>query len=433
MDERQQTQFMQSLGPVRKRIRLLLVLRHAFMLGTAGAAAALVLMVLSRWKFELGEPPILALAVLIGLGAGAVWGGLRKLTPFAVARAAERRLDLKERLSSAVALSESGDDMVRALVEDAERSVSSVNPKEVFPAKRTREMTAFLGAILVLLGVFFMPQITGFQSKTRQQEVKVMKQEGRRLRALAKESLKKVDPKNQEIVKRVALNMDKLGKKLESGRMNRKQAMLAVKHMSKDIEKAQDRLAQKNAGKKSYEQAARDMQELSKELAKEMLDKLQRDKAAGKDSPELRALEKRLKDMQAGKQMSGEQLDALQKEFSKYAQSQSGVQIPPELASVMGELLKNKDYQKAMEMMAALSKKLGSGQMSKMDQKALEKQLKAMAKALEGTDLDQLAKQMKKAAEQLAKMDPKKAAQMLAQMKGMSPQDMAKLGKMGAG
>jgi uncharacterized protein YjgD (DUF1641 family) len=101
----------------------------------------------------------------------------------------------------------------------------------------------------------------------------------------------------------------------------------------------------------------------------------------------------------------------------------------------MSQLLQNGDYQKAMELMAEFAKKLGSGQMSKADAKALEEQLKAMAKALQGTDLDELAKRMREAAEALAKMDPKEAAKLLAQMKNMGfrPCDLAKLGKMGGG
>lgn len=431
--------FERDLKRIRQRIRLLLIEKHALMLGAAGAGLGVVLLLLSRWNYSLGEPPVLIGAVLAGLLAGVVWGTLRRLTPFAAARAAERRLELKERLSSAVALSSSDDEMVQALVEDAGGHIAGIRPKDVFPHRFTREMGAFAIAVVVLLGLFYIPQIPTLQSPTRREEVKVMKEEGRKLRKLAKESIKHVSPQNEEIIKRVALNMEKLGKKLEAGRMNRKQAMVAIKKLSKEVQKAQDQIAARNKSPKSLAQAGKDLASMSPELAKKMLERLEEQKqknlAAGKHDPKLAELEKRLKEMQEGS-MSGEKMQQLQKQMSEYLKSQSGVPLPPELAQMMSELLKNEDYKKAMELMSQLAKKLGKGEMSEQDMKNLEEQLKAMVKALEGTDLNELAKKMKQAAEQLAKMDPEEAAKLLEQMKNMkmmTAEDLAKLGKMDGG
>lgn len=429
-----------DLQRVRKRIKLLLAERYAFRTGAIAACVTILFSILSPRYFELGEPIVLIATVLTGVLAGAVWGLLRPLTPFVVARALERRLDLKERVSSAVALSSSSDDVVAALVDDAARHVGSVNPKEVFPHKFNRDIAAFCLAIIALSGIFFLPQMPAFQSKTRREEVKLMKEQGKDFQRIAKESLKQVNPSNKELIKRVALNMDRLGKKLESGRMSRKQAMLAMNKLSKDIKDTQDKVAAMNAASKPMSQADMEMKDAAKDLAKKMLDQLakeQQDKGiASKQDPKMEELRKRLKDMQASSgPMSKSQMQKVERNLSQYMAGQKGANIPPELMSYMSELMKNGDYQKAMELMSELSKKLGSGQMSKMDSKLLEEQLKAMAKALQGTDMKELAKKLRESAEALAKMDPKEAAKLLRQAKNMqmSAQDLAKLGKMSGG
>lgn len=434
------TSLNRDLQRMRRRIRLLLVEKHACMLGTVAAAVAVVMTLLSSRFFDLGEPLMLASVVLLGIIGGAIWGFARKLTPFAVARAAEKRLDLKERLSSAVSLSTSADEVVKALTDDAAKHVEGVDPRQVFPHRFNRETGVFCGALIVLLGAYFAPQLPTFQSKTRQQEVKLMREQGHKFRKLAKESLKRVAPSNKDIVKRVALNMDALGKKLESGRMTRKQAMLAMNKLSKDIKDSQDRLASQNEASKSMSQADKEVKDAAKNLAEKMLQQIDKEQQAnaanGKTDPKLEELKKRLKDLQASSgPMSKSQMQKIENELSQYMSGQKGANMPPELAAYMSELMKNGDYQKAMELMSELSKKLGTGQMSKMDAKALEEQLKAMAKALKGTNMDELAKQMKKAAEALTKMDPKEAAKLLQQCKNMQlkPMDLAKLGKMSGG
>lgn len=428
----------QSLSQIKKRIRLLLIERHALLLGTIGAALGVVCVILSRWYFSIGEPPVLFGLVAAGLISGSIWGMLIKLSPYSVARAVEKRLNLKERLSSAVALSQTDDDMVHALITDAVKHAENINPKAVFPVKFDKNTAGFLASIVVLIGIFYLPQLPRFQSDIRRAEIAVMKREGKKLQKLANEAKKQSSPKNKEIAQQVALNMKKLGKKLETGRMNRKQAMVALKKLSKEIQTAQDKIAENNKPGKTMEQAARELKDVSPTLAKDMLERIQKEKlknlSLGKTDPQLASMEKQIKDMQAKSgAMSNSDLQKAEQSLSKYLSSQNGANMPPELASIMAELMKNGDYKRAMELMNELSKKLKSGNMSKMDQKNLEEQLKALAKALKNTDLEELAKKLREAAEKLAKMDPKEAAKLLAQCKCKKPGLGLGLGMAGAG
>lgn len=436
------TNIERELKGFKKRIRLLLIERHALMVGAVGVGIAAVFVALSKWYYSLSEPVLLLGIVLLSMAAGAIWGMARKLTDFTTARATEKRLDLKERLSSAVAFPETEDGMVKALVQDAGQHIDSVRPNTVFPHRFNREMAVFGVMMVVLLGLYYVPQISSLQSPTRREEVRVMKQEGKKLRKLAKEAVKHISPDNKEIAKRIALNMDRLGKKLESGRMSRKQAMLALKKLDKQIKDVQDRIASRNLSPKSMAQALKDLESMSPGLAESMqarIEKeLQQSLASGKSDKELEDLLKRIKNMQSSTGgMSGKQMQDAEKKLKEFMKSgNNGVPVPPELSAVMSELLKNEDYKKASELMSELAKKLGKrGNMSKMDAKNLEEQLKALSEALKNTDMNELAKKLREAAEQLAKMDPKKAAEMMKQAAkaAQKSNDLAQLGKMSGG
>jgi len=433
--------FEQDLVHMRRRIRLLLVQKRALMAGTAGAGIAMVLLIVSKWRYELGEPILLAGIIFFALIAGVVWGFLYKLNHFVTARATESRLDLKERLSSAVALADQDSEMIRSLIDDASRHMNGINPKEVFPYRFTKEMAAFGLMLVILFGTYFIPQIPALQSKDRREEVKVMKNEGKRLEKLAKNLEERVSPDN-EIAKQIAENMKKLGKKLQSGRMTRKQAILEMRKLDKDIKDAQDRIAARNQSPKSMAEAGQELQNLSaafagklqEQVEKELKEKL----ASGIKDPKLEELQKRLKDLQESKgELTPEQIKQMEKKVQDYLKSQQNISVPPELSALMAELIKNEDFTKAQELLSELSKKLNQqgSKMSQEDLKNLEKQLKALAEALKDTDLDQLSKTLREAAEQLAKMDPEEAAERLKQMQAAfnMAKDLKELKEAGGG
>ena len=71
------------------------------------------------------------------------------------------------------------------------------------------------------------------------------------------------------------------------------------------------------------------------------------------------------------------------------------------------------DFQRAMDMINQLAANLNSQSLSPDELKQLQQALADMAKILQNSDLDKLAKEMLKAAEALRNMDPKLAAQCL--------------------
>jgi hypothetical protein len=413
-----------QLKRLRKRVRLLLAERYGLFGMAVGAVVAAVVVALSSRYEALLSYSLWAVIVIAGAVAGVAWGLLRRLDDLTVAVAADKRTGLKERLSSAIAVEDGP--MAEALVTDAGARISELRSREVFRHRFGLPHAVCGAALFVLLAVIVGPMLPVFQSQTRRQEVAVMKTEGKKLIRVAKE-INKQDTKHEQL-RKLAQKLGKLGAKMSTGRMTKKQAMLQSQKLAKDIKKEQDRLAQMNSPSKTMDQAQADMRKAAEELAKRMADKLAAEKHV---TPEL-AMEQVPSDQQLASlarkdgALSESERKQLEQALGRYADPNNTLPIPAELGEALAKLAANKDYQAAMELMQKLAAKMGSGKMGKMDREMLKQQLEALAKALKGTDLDKLAKMLKENAEKLAKMSPAELKKMLENMKAM--QLLAKAG-----
>ena len=412
---------------LRRRVRLLFAERYGLFGTAAGAVIAAVVVALSSRYDVLLDYALWAGIVLAGALAGAAWGLLRRLDDLTVAVAADKRTGLKERLSSAISLHDGPkQEMEEALVTDARARIAELGSAAVFRHRFGLPHAVCGAALFVLLAVIVAPMLPVFQSPVRRQEVAVMKTEGQKLVRIAKD-IDRQDTKHEQI-RKLAQKLGKLGAKMSTGRMSKKQAMLKAQKLAKDIKKEQDRLAQMNPPSKTMEQARIDMRKAADELAKRVADKLAAEKHV---TPEL-AMKQVPSDQQLAAlarkdgPLSESERKQLEQALSKYADPNNTLPIPAELGEALAKLAANKDYQRAMELMQKLAAKLGSGKMSKMDREMLAKQLEALAKALKGTDLDKLAKMLLANAEKLAKMSPAELKKMLDEMKAM--QLLAKAG-----
>lgn len=410
---------------LRKRVRLLLIERGAAFGGAGGCVVAAIIVLLSTRFDSLIDYWLWAAPVLAGVVGGTLYGLLRKLDDFSVALAADKRTGMRERLSTAVAMDESAPEMGQAVVGDAVSHVSGLSSREVF-RHRFGIPHASLGIALVLLAAaIFWPLVPAFQSRNRKAEVKVMKKEGAKLVKIAKE-IKREAGTHKEL-KKLAARLQDLGRKMESGRLEKKKAMLQTRKLTKEVEKQQDELAKKNATTRSMDQAKLDMKKAGEELAKQMAMKM----AAKEKIPMAEAMKQMPSDKKLAElankqgQLSPSEQKALEEALEKYADSKNGMPIPKELGEALAKLAANKDYQKAMEIMRKLAQKLNSGKMSPMDQEMLKKQLEALAKALKNTDLDKLAKMMADSAQKLAQMSPEELEKLIKELREM--QKMAEL------
>lgn len=436
----------ESIKQHRKRVRLLLAERYGLFGGSVGTVCAAALALLSFKYDSLINYTLWISVIALGLTAGIAYGLLRKLSDLSVALAVDKRAELRERTASAMAfLDNASSDWEQALITDASTHISSIKPREAFPHRFGRPHACFGMAAVVLLVAIFLPMMPVMQNKTKQQEVEVMKREGKKLTQIAKDIKKQAPPEDKEL-RKLAQQLEDLGKKMKSGRMDKKSAMLKTQRLSKEIKAQQDKLAKQSSSQKSMEQAQADMKKASDELAKKMAEKM----AAEQKIPLSEAMKKlptdeRLKELarKEGPLTEAERKE-LEKTIDKYADPKSSLPVPPELAEAMAKLAENGNYQKATELMQKLAQRLAkmqqgkngkggkSGKMSEQDIEAMKKQMEALAKALKGTDLDKLAEQMAKNAEKLANMSDKELQELIKKMEEMQKK-MGMLAKAGGG
>ena len=413
---------------LRRRVRLLLMERYGLFGAAMGAITSAFLAVLSlRFDFLINYGLWIGI-VVIGAITGAAWGLLRKLSNLSIASAVDKRAGLKERLSTAITLPGTDSPLSSlhsqptesAVISDAVSHISGVKPNDVFAHRFGRPHASFAIALVILAIAIFVPQMPMVQSKTRKQEVRVMKQEGVKLQKIAKDVRKQTAGKHAELQK-LANKLDMLGKKMETGRMTRKQAMLKTRKLSKEIKEQQDLLAKQNSFTKPMSQAQLEMKQASDQLTQKMAEEL----AKKENIPLSEAMKKIPTDQRMAElarkegPLSESERKELEKLVSKYANQDSGLQMPTELAEALAKLAENKDYQKAAEIMRKLAQKLNSGNMSKADKESLKKQMEALAKALKNTDLNKLAEAMRKNAEKLASMSDEELKDLLKQIKEM--------------
>jgi mannitol/fructose-specific phosphotransferase system IIA component (Ntr-type) len=191
---------------------------------------------------------------------------------------------------------------------------------------------------------------------------------------------------------------------MTTARVTRKEAMVRLNRIAKQLQLARNELGApqptKSLAQASLEmktgQAALDQQR-ALERAK-LLDQLKLAKA-GLAPP--------------GKRLTDEQRKALEKlaRSLKSSQAQQLLNLDSDLAAILAELMAKGDMQEALKILKRLSDKLGDPatlrKLTPEQMKQLAEEMRRLAEALKGTDLDKLAKQMLELAKALERGDLK--------------------------
>jgi len=152
LDERLPSELALALRALRRRAHMDLALRWALVgLSFWAGSAALV----AAWAKLSPTPDAREIALLAGvlaLGGAAVGWATKRPSVVEVARVADARLGLKERLASALAFASDPDEMPRRLVADATERVREHRPAEAYPLRSHSRRALALGVSGVLLG-----------------------------------------------------------------------------------------------------------------------------------------------------------------------------------------------------------------------------------------------------------------------------------------
>ena len=402
-----------GLGRLRRRARALLAFRLATMAGLAMAGAWAVAVVGLRLK-GVWYPPLLPEVALGLVAAGALVAALLwPLPDEAMAVSADRRLGLRDRLSTAAhllrAAGQSG--MQQAMVMDAVAHIRSAQPRDAYPVRayRSTKAAAACVAALVLAQALPIPPLLVAQ---REREEKAAL---RRVAAKVEPVAKKLDQEAKKgadlQAKEMARRLQKLAQQMRQGRLDKKQALLSLKAMEKELEALEKRAAPPPL--KTAEKAAEQLKQAGQEALATRAEQLAK-RAAERGKQEEA---KRLQDLarKAGQAKNPSELRNLAKQLNQEAKALGEQEQPAlDLPAALSEALANQDLQKALDKLSELAPQL-SGELSKEQLEELAKELEELAKALENTDLEELSECLKEAAECLKKGDCEGAKKCLAQ------------------
>ena len=197
-----------------------------------GAAAAgvpaLALVIISDFGLIYFPPLFLLAFVAAGALAGVIIARLRPASDLAITLAIDRRLDLKERASTAVALADApqGDaefyDLVRT---DAETHLADQQPRLVFPRTFARPHKIVLGVWAVVLLALVLPDLPWLHSPADRADRLAIQEAGKALQAQAAELRKRPELSKSELARQVADNMERLGVVMQKQRLPKKEAL----------------------------------------------------------------------------------------------------------------------------------------------------------------------------------------------------------------
>jgi hypothetical protein len=387
-----------TLARAARRVRVLLALRHGATGLFAGGLGSLLLVAVLRspwgesWPSEwLAAPPA------AGLLLGTLWGATRAVPPLDVARLTEQRLDLKERLSTALALAPAGerDPLVARQVRDAEaHAAGGLDLRVAFPLGLPRRVWAGVGACLGAALLWFLPTFSFLQSPQERAERAAVRREGERLVRVAKVLERDAGAKKLAETGKAAGKLAALGNEMKQGQLSRQKALMKAAKLTEQMKQSQQALAaQAGAGApKSLPEAGKELQKTLQAAAAEKPKAPGKSTAAALQAPSGDG-EKPAHDAKPAAAAAAATRDAM-----KGAQKALAGADVPSLA----------------EQLSKLAQQAQAGQPGdKADREQLARQLAALAKALEGTRLEKASEPLQQAAEALKRNDLGEASRAL--------------------
>ena len=244
------------------RRRALRAWDYAWKGGLAGAAIALV--VVALWKFQLVDTKVLLwfwLAAALSPLVAAVIGGWRQSERLATARWLDERQRLQQRLSTALDLTQKSgtpspsiEAWRQLVVRDAESAASQVNLNSLLPFRFPRIAHWSLAAWLAILGLSFLPAYQTAAQRQGKKDAPFIKEAGKELVGLVKRQIEQRPPV-MEAPKRALSEVEELGAKLSSNKLTREDALKDLAKVTEDINREAATLQRSPVLKKMAEAA----------------------------------------------------------------------------------------------------------------------------------------------------------------------------------
>jgi len=401
-----------QVGRAQRRLVLQQFLRvFGWSLFTSLLLAAIGLAVPRFWVFsvdaQIWDWSWIGGGVAVGLAMAAIWTYMIRRSKLDAAIELDRRYGLKERVSSTLALSreELDSDIGKALMSDAIRRVERIDVREQFAVSPTWRLVLPLAPAIVLILLALLPNAAMKKVEASPDQSPEVKKQIKTATQKLQEKLRKNQKKAEELglkdndaLKEINKEIDKL---VNKDTADRKDTLLKLNDMAKEIEKRKQDLGGADKMRKELEKLkdiakgpADKMAEALKEgdfgKAQEEMKKLVVDLKAGKlDKEDQEKLAKQLEQVQAKMQQAMEDQKEARQRLQQQIEQKLAEGNVGEAAKLQQQLDKmNENAAQQQEMMQQLAQKLGDA-----------------AQALkEGGDPKQAAEKLDKLAGDLQKM-----------------------------
>ncbi len=420
-----------ALAQITGRLRLVRWVRHASRGALAGTGLALVAALLSHWDLLPGWLPLEAaipVPVAFGILAGTVTAFLRPISQMDAARLAEARLGLKERLSSALEFEKSPQSadpeaatLRRLQMADAAAHAQGLKSTDAVPLRLPWEAKAFAAGLALIALVLIVPSLPVFVPPGVKIERQIVQKTGSKLEQTAKIIQKQAEGQNLSGTKRAAALMQRLGQRLASGRLDKKQAMVQMSKLTQQMRQELQKTAAANSGAGA---GGKSMAQAGQQLAHAMAGG---QNASGTNGKQAGAGQKNggsgSKSGQkagqnggagaksaAGDKFSGFNVPAAGKSKSGQS-SQSGSQphVTPEMQRAAQAMQQN-DSQGLSQQLRQMADKIQSGHMSAGEQQQAASDTQKLADALKNTPMTETQGHAQAAADALKRGDKQAAA-----------------------
>ena len=379
-------------------------------LGAVWAGLDLVGWTLADWR------DVLALVAASGPVAG-LWGWFTPVRAEQVARSVDRRSGLEDRLTSAIAGEDS--EFQSEVREDAERKLSEVSPKRVYPIPFGRKQVAMASSVVLPVAILVVSYNHLLLSPDAREERKGEKADAARIEHVIKpiSADKRLSPEETALVKK----LERLQQELERGKLDRDSAKEKADRISQEAERLEHVENQKTAQSLSAAQSALDrMKQATREKNLDQADKsagltgreteeqLKQLAAKAPTKEQLENLQQKISQLQkelAQKSgLSRSQRESLQKQLAELQKQMQQLQLSKAAQEMLERMRNNPEYKKLQEMMEKLrqnQQNMENGQPSSLspeELKEMEQQLEELAKELKtDKDMENYIKQMEEA------------------------------------
>ena len=317
--------------------------------------------------------------------AGLLFGLAKRFADSDTARWLDRESGLKERLSTAVELSNSASKNARwsaLVIHDAAKAASEIEPKKLLPLRLPKVCHWTLLVLAACVGLGFVPEHRSKAHLDQQRSSAIIEDVGQNLERLTKLQVK-LSPPHRELTENALESVQELGKEFKKGKLVRDEAMAELSSLAEQLRDQSSKLGQARTLKK-MQQAARTPSAAGRQT-----------KAAIQQQ-----LDEFKKSLGDAKDVKPEQLDDLKHKMESLKVAAAGL---PDASSPEGQQGRQQLAQSLADL-ARMAEQMGL-EMPNIDE-ALQ--------ALESSDIDQFLKNMDVAGEDLQKMtDLAKAIQNL--------------------